>query len=461
MLSGVTELAEAFRNGSSSPSKAVEHCLTKIDEVDSSIKAWQSVFGEEALAAAKIADQAFESGEAQGPFFGIPFALKDIVEVEGKIATAGCAERKNIVSNRSADVAKLLLQAGGILVGKTKTVEFAFGGWGTNQHMGTPLNPWDLQNPRTPGGSSSGSGAAVSSGMIPCAIGTDTGGSVRLPAAFCGIVGLKTTKDLISTNGIVPLSHTLDTPGPLARSVSDAALMFLALTGSSGPQDYENWLNQNGIWAVVAESIAKLRMCSLGDREREGVDAEVLESYDESIEDLRRLGAEITPLDPPKPFEELKEANGIITTAEGYFYHGDLMANPESQVDEYVRQRFLAGVNLTAKDYISAIQQRVEDQKEFFAAIANADAYLTPTTPMLPMPLDGLNENETPARFTRPGNYLNMCGISVPGKVSKTNLPTALQILCRPNEEALALRIAAAYETQRGPLADPPGFTSN
>jgi aspartyl-tRNA(Asn)/glutamyl-tRNA(Gln) amidotransferase subunit A len=237
--------------------------------------------------------------------------------------------------------------------------------------------------------------------------------------------------------------------------------MFLALTGSSGPQDYENWLNQNGIWAVVAESIAKLRMCSLGDREREGVDAEVLESYDESIEDLRRLGAEITPLDPPKPFEELKEANGIITTAEGYFYHGDLMANPESQVDEYVRQRFLAGVNLTAKDYISAIQQRVEDQKEFFAAIANADAYLTPTTPMLPMPLDGLNENETPARFTRPGNYLNMCGISVPGKVSKTNLPTALQILCRPNEEALALRIAAAYETQRGPLADPPGFTSN
>jgi aspartyl-tRNA(Asn)/glutamyl-tRNA(Gln) amidotransferase subunit A len=297
--------------------------------------------------------------------------------------------------------------------------------------------------------------------MIPCAIGTDTGGSVRLPAAFCGIVGLKTTKDLISTNGIVPLSHTLDTPGPLARSVSDAALMFLALTGSSGPQDYENWLNQNGIWAVVAESIAKLRMCSLGDREREGVDAEVLESYDESIEDLRRLGAEITPLDPPKPFEELKEANGIITTAEGYFYHGDLMANPESQVDEYVRQRFLAGVNLTAKDYISAIQQRVEDQKEFFAAIANADAYLTPTTPMLPMPLDGLNENETPARFTRPGNYLNMCGISVPGKVSKTNLPTALQILCRPNEEALALRIAAAYETQRGPLADPPGFTSN
>ncbi|MDE0845743.1 MAG: amidase [Actinomycetota bacterium] len=458
MLSGVTELAEAFRNGSSSPSKAVEQCLAKIAEVDSSIKAWQSVFAEEALAAAKIADQAFKSGEAQGPFVGIPFALKDIVEVEGKIATAGCAERQNIVSDRSADVAKLLLQAGGILVGKTKTVEFAFGGWGTNQHMGTPLNPWDLQNPRTPGGSSSGSGAAVSSGMIPCAIGTDTGGSVRLPAAFCGIVGLKTTKDLISTDGIVPLSHTLDTPGPLARSVNDAALMFLALTGASGPQDYENWLNKNGIWSEVTASIAELRMCSLGEREREGVDAEVLESYDESIEDLRRLGAKITPLDPPKPFEELKEANGIITTAEGYFYHGDLMANPDSQVDEHVRQRFLAGVNLTAKDYISAIQKRVEDQKEFFTSIANADAYLTPTTPMLPLPLDGLNENETPARFTRPGNYLNMCGISVPGKVSKTNLPTALQILCRPNEEALTLRIAAAYETQRGALADPPGF---
>ena len=230
MTYSVVELEKKYTEGSLTPKQVIDECLDSIEAMDSVVGAWQAVYAEEARAAAQIATAEMASGTRKGPFHGVPFALKDIVEVEGKLTAAGCAEWKDRRSIVTAEVAKRLIDSGGILIGKTKTVEFAFGGWGTNQRMGTPHNPWDKDVARVPGGSSSGSGAAVASGMVPCAIGTDTGGSVRLPAAFCGIVGLKTTEGLLPTDGIVPLSHTLDTPGPIARSVADAAVMYDAMS---------------------------------------------------------------------------------------------------------------------------------------------------------------------------------------------------------------------------------------
>ena len=231
MSHSVVELDKRYSDRSLTPTQAVEECLEAIEELDPTLGAWQEVYAEEARAAARIADAEVSSNRRKGPFHGVPFALKDIVEVEGKRTAAGCFEWKDRQSTMTAEVAQRLIDAGGILLGKTKTVEFAMGGWGTNQRMGTPHNPWDKNVARTPGGSSSGSGVSVASGMVPCAIGTDTGGSVRLPAAFCGIAGLKTTEGLLPTSGIVPLSHTLDTPGPMARSVADVAVMFDALVG--------------------------------------------------------------------------------------------------------------------------------------------------------------------------------------------------------------------------------------
>ena len=246
LLPGVNTLARDYDSGRSTPEEAVSELLATIDRLDSTIEAWQALYADDAIDAAVAATKARAAGHRIGPFHGIPFALKDIVDVQGRVTTAGSKAWASRLSPSTALIARRLLAAGGVLLGKTKTVEFALGGWGTNQHMGTPRNPWDAENARVPGGSSSGSGAAVASGMTPCAIGTDTGGSVRLPAALCGIVGLKTTEGLIPTDGIVPLSHTLDTPGPMARSVADATLMFDVLTGRDQSSIDDDWRQGTG-----------------------------------------------------------------------------------------------------------------------------------------------------------------------------------------------------------------------
>ena len=189
------------------------------------------MYAADARLAAEAADKAIRAGHAVGPLHGVPVALKDLVDLEGRVTTGGSKVWAKRVSAVTATLARRLISAGMIVLGKTHTVEFAMGGWGTNTHMGTPWNPWDATVHRTPGGSSSGSGVAVAAGLAPAAIGTDTGGSVRLPASWCGIVGLKVTVGRISTFGVLPLSTTLDTPGPMARSVEDAALLYRVLNG--------------------------------------------------------------------------------------------------------------------------------------------------------------------------------------------------------------------------------------
>ena len=445
MSYSIVELNQRYVEGSLSPSEAVSSCLEAIATLNPTIEAWQAVYEEEAREVAAIASAEFEAGRRRGPFHGVPFALKDIVDVEGKFTAAGCAEWRERRSRVTAEIAQRLIAAGGILIGKTKTVEFAFGGWGTNQRMGTPHNPWDKKVARTPGGSSSGSGAAVASGMIPCAIGTDTGGSVRLPAAFCGIVGLKTTEGQLPTDGIVPLSHTLDTPGPMARTVTDVALMYEALCAKP--------LNLD-----LSTEIVGIRIGSLSNEERKGIEAEQLDAYDRSLDQLADLGVEIVQFQPPKPFEEMKEALSVILTAEGYFHHGALMEEPDSLVDENVRPRFKAGATISSAEYVGAVLQREKDRASFSSAMKGIDALVTPTTPMMPPPLAGLDELSTPARFTRAINYLAMCGTSVPSGISDQGLPTSLQIACAGGNEALCLQISAAYERARGELPPPPLF---
>src|ERR1700738_1843034 len=180
---------------------------------------------------AEAAEKGIRAGHRIGPLHGIPIANKDLIEIEGRVTTGGSQVWRERRSAYTATLAQKLIAAGLIVIGKTHTVEFAMGGWGTNQHRGTPWNPWDPAVARTPGGSSSGSGVAVAAGFAPWAIGTDTGGSVRLPASWCGLSGLKTTIGRVSTYGILPLAPTLDTPGPMARSVEDAALLYSVMQG--------------------------------------------------------------------------------------------------------------------------------------------------------------------------------------------------------------------------------------
>ena len=517
MTATIAELAAGYRDGSRSPVEATEECLAAIDALDGRVGAWQAVYAEDALAAARAAEGAFAGhsttgvgsgrsagvdgpagpasaaaaagsdasagGAALGPFFGVPFALKDIVDVEGRVTTAGSAEWAERVSPGTAVVAQRLLDAGGILLGKTKTVEFAMGGWGTNQHMGTPWNPWDADVARTPGGSSSGSGAAVAAGMAPCAVGTDTGGSVRLPAALCGIVGLKTTEGLLPIDGIVPLSHTLDTPGPLTRTVLDAALMFDAMLGTPPAEVERDWLAGTGRYgALLGEGgLAGRRIGCLSDGERAGVDAAQLAAYDAALGVLAGLGAEVVPFDLPTSFEEMKNTRFVIVTAESYHYYGEMMEDPSSKVDERVRARVLPGAGISASEYIAAMVQRRTDLAEFAAAFDGFDAMVTPTTPMLPLPVDEADETNTPALFTRAGNFLALCSTTVPAGVSQpgpadpdgqaepaasagpagfaspaVGLPTSIQFMCRGGDETLSLALAAAYESARDPMPTPP-----
>src|SRR5215207_9311463 len=230
-FASVAELSTAISGRKLSPVAVTEQYLDRIGKLDGKYKAFVAVYADDARQAAEAADKAIRSGHAVGPLHGVPIALKDLIDIEGRVTTGGTMVWRERVSPVTATLARRFFAQGMIVLGKTHTVEFAMGGWGTNQHMGTPWNPWDPDAHRTPGGSSSGSGVAVASGFAPWAIGTDTGGSVRLPASWCGLSGLKTTIGRVSTYGILPLAPSLDTPGPMARSVEDAALLYSVMQG--------------------------------------------------------------------------------------------------------------------------------------------------------------------------------------------------------------------------------------
>ena len=449
--SDAVALARAFRAGATTVSETVDALLDRIATHDPKLGAFQALYADEARAAAAAADGAMRSGHAIGPFHGIPFALKDIVDVEGRVTTGGSAAMADRVSPCTATVARRLLSAGGILVGKTRTVEVAMGGWGTNRRMGTPWNPWDLETHRAPGGSSSGSGVAVAAGFVPCAVGTDTGGSVRTPAGWNGIVGLKVTEGLLPTDGIIPLSHTLDTPGPMVRSVRDAAFMLDVMAGrESGELD----AHLNG--SEAPPRIDGLRLGACADRDREPVDADTLALYDAALDRLRALGADVVTFEPPVPYETMAEANGFIFTVEGYAHHGELMEDAGAPVDEDVRPRILQGGKVAAHEYVAAMLKRREHVAQVRAAMKGLAALVMPTLRTAAVPVADIDQSRIPAHLTRPINYLAMCALSAPMGSTPAGLPSGLQIAARGGGETTALRIGTAFEASLGPFRPPP-----
>jgi aspartyl-tRNA(Asn)/glutamyl-tRNA(Gln) amidotransferase subunit A len=442
----VAELSAALERRQLSPVDLVEALLARIARRDPALHAFAAVYGDEARLAAEGADRAIRAGHRIGPLHGIPVALKDLVEIEGRVTTGGSKPWARRVSPLTATLARRVVEAGMIVLGKTHTVEFAMGGYGTNAEVGTPWNPWDLRVHRTPGGSSSGSGVAVAAVLAPLALGTDTGGSVRLPASFCGIVGLKVTVGRISTHGVLPLAPTLDTPGPMARSVEDAALFFRVLEGPD-PHDPRTRLEPPvDPMPTLRRGVAGLRLGVLPDSERTGIDAEVLHAYDRALEELGRLGARLEQARLPRAFEAYLAGTGRIMAAEGYHAVGALAEDAALPLDPHVRARILLGRDVTARDYLEALRQQAEDQRAYAAATAELDAVLTPTTRTAALPLAGLDESVTPAHFTRMANYLGLCALAVPNGLTRGGLPTSLQIVGHPYAEATVLRIGWAYE---------------
>ncbi|MBI1735259.1 MAG: amidase [Candidatus Rokubacteria bacterium] len=446
----VADLSRAFGARTLSPVDAIDALLARIRRRNPTLHAYIAVYEADARLAAEAADKAIRSGHRVGPLHGVPIALKDLVDLEGRVTTGGSKVWIDRVSPVTATLAERAIAAGMIVLGKTHTVEFAMGSWGTNTHMGTPRNPWDLKVHRTPGGSSSGSGVAVAAGLAPVAIGTDTGGSVRIPAAWNGLVGLKVTVGRISTHGVLPLSFTLDTPGPLARSVEDAALVFRALNGPD-PRDPQTltWMPVDPVPAL-RRGVTGLRLAVLPEAERAGVDKDVLSTYDAAVDSIATLGARIVRVELPHRLSDYAAATGRIIGAEGYRFVGHLVDDESLPTDPDVRPRIQVGRTISARDYLLTLAAREEHKRAFAAALADVDALLTPTTLTAAIPIDTADQGGTAAHFTRPGNYLGLCGLAVPSGFTPDGLPTSLQILCHPGDEAMALRIGWAYEQATG-----------
>ena len=335
---GINDLNEAYGAGITDPVAVVGHLLERIERLEPKLGAFEVVLWENAMAAAEGARSAFVGGHRIGPFHGVPFVLKDLIHVEGTVTTGGTNAYANRISKESAIIARRIIAGGGILVGKTKTVEVAYGPWGTNSQRGTPWNPWDMEVHRAPGGSSSGTGVAVASLLAPCGVGTDTGGSVRIPSAFCGLTGLKVTEGVLPLKGIQPLSHTLDTPGPMCRSVLDAAIMFETMAGREPHRIDSDLRNNSGLYGEIKRGVKGLTLGILTDADRSIVDCEILDCYDAALDNFVAMGAVLKPFPFPRSIDEMRFGVATIIGVEGYQYHGHLYENSAYSMDEDVKK---------------------------------------------------------------------------------------------------------------------------
>jgi aspartyl-tRNA(Asn)/glutamyl-tRNA(Gln) amidotransferase subunit A len=440
-------LADRLRTGAVSANALLDLYLQRIRNHDAKLHAFVAVYESDARIAAEAADRSLRAGQRLGPLHGIPIALKDLLEIEGRVTTGGSLYWRERVSPVTATVVRRLAAAGMIPLGKTHMVEFAFGSWGTNTAMGAPWNPWDLRTQRAPGGSSSGSGVAVAAALAPAAIGSDTGGSVRIPASLCGIVGLKTTVGRVSNHGVLMLSDTLDTLGPMTRDVEDAALLFAAMHGPD-PADTQTLSHPPvDVLATLRAGVAGLRLAVLPDDELGELDPDVAGAFASALDVLRTLGARIDNLKLPVAYGPLADLTGKIIAAEGYELHRNWIDRDDLPFDPDVRGRMRGGKGALAADYIRLTAERRKLCREVDRLLSDFDALIMPTTPLPPIPLTEIDQSKAPmSRLTRPINLLDLCALAVPCGFSKDGLPISLQIVGRGYDEARALRIGWAFE---------------
>ncbi len=436
---------------------AIESTLEAVEAANKKLHALTQVTPESARAEARLADVRVAEGAAHGLLHGVPLGIKDIADVEGLVSGCGSLTRKQAEpARRDAHVVTKLRTAGAIVVGKTHTVEYAFGGYGTNVTVGTPWNPWDLKVHRIPGGSSSGTGSIVGAGILPGGLGTDTGGSVRIPAALCGCVGLKTSIGLIGRSGIAPLSQTLDTAGPLARDVTTTARMFAAMLGHDPEDPSTEDFRAIDPFRDLEKGVAGLRIGRVVDEDLTLTTEEVRADIAKAAGTLEKLGARIEPFKMPQSFDSFTRATGIIIASEGYANWRKLIDDPKSGMADPIRTRFLGGKTISAADYLDVLRAREKDISTFLAAMDRLDALILPTIPFPAIPIAEVDETKSPmAHFTRWANYLALAGLAIPTALSKSRLPMSLQIVVRRFDDALALRIGRAFEKARGAFPTP------
>jgi aspartyl-tRNA(Asn)/glutamyl-tRNA(Gln) amidotransferase subunit A len=439
-------LAQRVRERTVTASGLLDLYLDRIRRFDPQLHAFVEVHETDARAAAERADRAIEQGSPLGPLHGIPIAYKDLLHIANRV-TRGGSVGADEHPRTTATVIHRLSAAGMVGIGKTHMVEAAFGSWGTNTKAGAPWNPWDRQTHRVPGGSSSGSGVAVAAGLAPAALGSDTGGSVRIPASLCGIVGLKTTVGRVSNHGVLMLSDTLDTLGPMTRDVEDAALLFDAMHGPD-PLDARTQAHARvDVLTGLNAGVKGMRLATLPAEALGDVDADVMHAFESALDVLRTLDASIKPVSPPANYAELAQATGKIIAAEGYEKLQKRIDSNEPAMDEDVRTRLASGKTVSAVEYIRILAERRRLMDALDAALSGFDALLTPTTPSAAIPVRDCDQQVAPmSRLTRAVNLLDLCAVALPCGFNDAGLPLSLQVIGRGYDEARVLQIAWAYE---------------
>jgi len=453
----ITEAAADLRNGMTTPTELLAEALERIEQLDSDIKAFVTVMRDEALADAEKAQQEQRTGLFRSPLHGIPIGVKDLVAVKGVRLTAGSEVLASNIATEDATVVEQLRRAGAIIIGKTNTHEFAYGTY-------TPptRNPWNLGH--IPGGSSGGSAAAVVASMCLGAIGSDTGGSIRIPSACCGITGLKPTYGRVSCYGVIPLSWSLDHVGPLARSAEDCAIMFDAIArydprdpnSVSGPPAQASASLIGGVEGLGPLSLQGIKLGVPPESFVAPLDPEVRAAWQAALRVLQEEGAEMIDVDLPRPtlttYRTIQRPEATLAHMQNGWFparSGDYTAP--------TRESLLKGQEITAIEYLQAQQERRQFSSTIRAVMQRVNALVLPTIPAPAFPftaayqdvlIDGVVENSGAAllRLNMPFNLAGLPSISFPCGFSTNGLPIGLQVAGKPFEEAMILRIAHAYQ---------------
>jgi aspartyl-tRNA(Asn)/glutamyl-tRNA(Gln) amidotransferase subunit A len=451
-LMSLTSIAQAIAEKRLSSREATQSCLDRVAQWQPRLNAFMAIEAEEALAAADAADAALAKGNNDGALHGVPLAHKDMYYDAGKVVTCGSRIRRDFVATMTSTALQRLKDAGTIRLGSLQMSEFAYGPTGHNTHYGPVHNPWAYDH--ITGGSSSGSGAAVAARLTFAALGSDTGGSIRMPAHFCGVTGLKTTVGRISRAGAMPLSQSLDTVGPLARSAEDCALL-LALMAGADPEDPTAVTGPVPDYNAAAQQ--SMKGLTIGVPTAfyvDDLDAEVARVLDETIAVLKREGAHIVQVELPDQ-RQLTAACQLVLAVEAAAFHKRWMIERPQDYGPQVLMRLQNGLAIPGVSYLEVMRWRGPALSAHLAAVAGVDAVIAPVAPVAAPTIAESDVGNSPnaeaviqrlTRFTRPINYLGLPSLAIPVGFTHSGLPVGVQLIGRSFDEAMLLRIGAAFQ---------------
>ena len=452
----IAEASKLVRDRRLSPVELVDAHLRRVHDTDGRLNSFVTLLADEAVVEAKSAEAEIDAGGYRGPLHGIPVGLKDLFYTRGVKTTVGSRTMADFVPGWDATVTERLKDSGAILMGKLHMREFAMGPVSDNPFLGPARNPWDTE--RTTGGSSCGSGSSVAAGQCMGALGSDTGGSVRIPACLCGIVGLKPTVGRVSRHGVFPMSWSFDTVGVMARVVEDAALMLNVVAGHDPLDPSSSTESAGDFTSILGQDVAGLRLGIPSEFFFDVVDAEVSGSVLEATRVLEGLGASVDEVSIPLA-GDVVAISTPISGAEASDVHRERLRKCPDDMSDYARGRLEAGALTSGVDYVRAQRTRTVFNRQVEDAFRRVDILLTPTTPVA-APMIGeetvrVGEGTEPvipllSRLTRPFNLPGSPAITVPCGFTSAGLPIGLQLAGRLFDEATVLRVAYAYEQATG-----------